>query len=96
MNVAPVNHLFWEHRHTDLWIAHSSRAHHRYVIVEHPNGAFSLLDHRFLGHTRAPLTARRQDWIKTLDQAKVLAQGWETEYWTEQAPAHNPLRKVRR
>lgn len=22
-------------------------------------------------------------------------QGWETEYWTEQAPAHNPLRKAR-
>lgn len=93
MITAPVNHLVWDHRHEDLWIARSARAHHRYVIIENPTGFFSLLDHRSLGHTRAPLTARRQDWIRTLHQAQSLAQEWETEYWTEQTPTYGKVRR---
>lgn len=75
----PVNLLVWQHPNPGCWTSTVDHRGHRFVITHRRDGRYELTDRKQIKPARAPMIARRDDTLETLDAAMLLAQVWENE-----------------
>ena len=71
--------LVWQHPKPGCWTSTVDHRGHRFVIARRRDGRYELTDRKQITPTRAPMIARRDDTLETLDAAMLLAQVWENE-----------------
>ena len=81
-----------------VWITAPNCHHHRFVITEHSggprSGLFTLEDRKFDGKRGSRGTVvRRQDGLRSLVDAKHLAQIWEDERFDHPVPGRHHRRR---
>lgn len=79
----PVNLLVWQHPRRGCWTSTPDHRGHRFVITHRRDGRYELTDRKQITPSRAPVIARRDGTLETLDAAMLLAQVWENERHVE-------------